>query len=228
MPEVKSNLNGKILSAVIDFDFIVNTDLGLIRLIREKYQDDRAFKLDILNKSDREILSLLYSCTNPNPLYIISTEKNIQDIDKLYSSFIKDYKKEILLRSTAEYNTVIFIQMALKSEANLGVNLSFYCKDSDEINELESHFGKLKILTQNDRSSIPSRDSYYVKDYKFFTNLHLENKIIHKVIYTSPREYNIKYFESVSNQLTSTNVFILMGKDYREKKSNGNEKSDDK
>ena len=82
MPEIKTNLNGKILAPLIDFDFIVNTELGLIRFIREQYQDDRAFKLDILNKSDREILSLLYSRLNYNPLSIISTDNNSKNIAK--------------------------------------------------------------------------------------------------------------------------------------------------
>jgi len=79
------NLNGRTVNSVIDFDLIVNTDIGLIRFIRENYKDPRAFRLDILEKSDREILSLLSSRENINPLSVISTEENMHDIDGLYT-----------------------------------------------------------------------------------------------------------------------------------------------
>ena len=72
--------NGKTLHTLLDFDFIVNTELGLIRLIREEYRDSRAFNMDIVDKSDREILSLLSSRKNSNPLSIISTDENFDDI----------------------------------------------------------------------------------------------------------------------------------------------------
>ena len=93
MESAGNNLNGRVLNAVIDFDFIVNTELGLVRFIRDNFQDDRVFDLDVLNKSDREILSLLCSRDNPNPLSIISTQENMRDIDPLYNSFFINYKK---------------------------------------------------------------------------------------------------------------------------------------
>ena len=217
MPEIKSNLNGKILAPLIDFDFIVNTELGLIRLIREQYQDDRAFKLEILNKSDREILSLLYSRSNYNPLSIISTESNMDNIDKLYKSFFNEFKKEILLRSVSEYSIIMFIKMALSSESSLGINISITCRDDIEREEIESHFERPKTLERREITSILSKDAYYVKDYKFFEDLKLEEKITHKKIYTTSRKYNMDYFENVTNILTSTNAFVLIGNNYREK-----------
>ena len=83
MESAGNNLNGRVLNAVIDFDFIVNTELGLVRFIRDNFQDDRVFDLDVLNKSDREILSLLCSRKNPNALSIISRRENMWGIDPL-------------------------------------------------------------------------------------------------------------------------------------------------
>ena len=50
------NLNGRVVTSVIDFDLIVNTDIGLIKFIQDSYQDNRVFKLEDINRSDREIL----------------------------------------------------------------------------------------------------------------------------------------------------------------------------
>ena len=58
------------------------------------------------------------------------------------------------------------------------------------------------------------KDIYYIKDYRFFTDLNLQDKISRKKIYFSPRQYNIDYFENMVNSLTSRNVFAKFGKDY--------------
>lgn len=216
MPQV-SNLNGKVLNPLIDFNFILDTEIGLIRLIREQFQDDRAFKLDILNKSDRAILSLLYSRKDPNPLSVISTEDNIEHIDALYKSFMDNCKEEIIQRSVAENQIMSFVTMAINSEANFGLNITLVCADELEKKELSSHFNKPKIITYEDRDIILTKDIYYVKDFKFFTQNKLEKKIRRRKIYMKPYQYNIDYFENITNPLTSRNVFMLMGKDNREK-----------
>lgn len=208
-----NNLNGKVLQALIDFDLIVNTDVGLIRFIREKFQDDRAFILDILNKSDREILSLLYSRKNPNPLSIISTEANMSDIDELYNSFFDKYKKEIIRRSVSEQNIIDFVKLVIASGQNFGVNGYIAVNDELEENEIYSHFSRIGIVKKSNKSSIINKEPYYVKDFRFFKGI--EDKVINTRIYVAPYQYNIDYLESVDNLLTSMNQYILFGKDHR-------------
>ena len=215
MAKVSNDLNGRVITALIDFDLVVNTELGLIRLVREKFQDERAFKLEILNRSDKEILSLLFSRKNPNPLSIISTEENLSDIDKLYNSFFESYKKEIINRANSDAHIFKFAKYVVSSSANLGVNAFFAVNDDIERSSLVEHFGSMtKTIIKNEGKSIIGRDVYYIKDYRFFTNCNLQDKISGKKIYMSPRQYNRDYFENVTNNLTSRNVFILFGKNY--------------
>ncbi len=209
-----NNLNGKTLNAIIDFDFIVNSELGLIRFIKSKYQDPRAFKLDILNKSDRDILSLLYSRNNYNPLSIISTEENMNDIDSLYNSFFENYKREIIDLSIAESSIVQFVRLTIQARSNYGINLSIAIKDDLEINEIRSHFnGFNSCIEKSEVNTIKARNPLYVKDYKFFIDNGID-EISDKNIYTSPRKYNIDYFVNTDSVLTRNNKFMLMGKDY--------------
>lgn len=214
------NLNGKVLVPVIDFNFVVNTDIGLIRFIRKNFQDDRAFKLDILNKSDRDILSLLYSRKNINPLSIISTEDNIEDIDGLYKSFLENYKKDIINHSTVSKNIDTFVKMVGESGMNLGV--SPYITFSDEL-EKEEFSKKYKGFSyvKKTKSNVSDKDPYYIKDYSFFTDIGFES-VKHKKIYMLPLQYSIDYFENVSNNLTSRNVYTLIGTDYRVQNQGGN------
>lgn len=214
----EKHLNGRTLNAVIDFDLIVNTELGLIRFIRENYQDAKAFNLETLNKSDKEILSLLFSRKNENPLSIISTEENLGDIDKLYDSFFENYKQDIIDHSNSDSTIFKFVNYVVHSSSNFGVNAFIATTDDIESKSITSHFGiKARTIQKLDAGNITTKDMYYIKDYRFFTKINLEDKIAGKKIYMSPRQYNIDYFENVVNSLTSRNVFILFGKDYSHK-----------
>lgn len=226
MAKVSNNLNGRVITALIDFDLVVNTELGLIRFVREKFQDERAFKLEVLNRSDKEILSLLFSRKNPNPLSIISTEENLPDIDKLYDSFFKSYKKEIIDRANSDAHIFKFAKYVVTSSSNLGVNAFFAVDDDLERSSLVEHFGSMtKTIEKSIPKNLLSRDVYYIKDYRFFTDRNLQDKIAGKKIYMSPRQYNKDYFEDVTNSLTSRNVFILFGKDYANQGGPKNEPS---
>lgn len=227
MANTSNNLNGRVITALIDFDLVVNTELGLIRLVREKFQDERAFKLEVLNRSDKEILSLLFSRKNPNPLSIISTEENLSDIDKLYDSFFQSYKKDIIQRSNSDSHIFKFAKYVVSSSANLGVNAFFAVSDDQERQSLIDHFGSMtKTIMKEDKNSLLGRDVYYIRDYRFFTDHNLQDKISRKKIYMSPRQFNLDYFEDVTNSLTSRNVFILFGKNYVNQGGTTNEPSE--
>ena len=216
-PTYSNNLNGKVLNAVIDFDFIVNTDMGLIRFIKNKYQDPKAFKLDILNKSDRELLSLLYLRENPNPLSIISVEENMNNIDALYNSFFEEYKQKIIDVSTAEKKIVSFVNMVLVAKSNFGINPSIAVRDDIEKEEIRKHFNFSIFTDKKDIISIKTKDPFYIKDYRFFTDNGINaDDIINRKIYTSPTKYNMNYIANPKSKFSTYNEFILMGKDYSE------------
>lgn len=224
MPNI-GNLNGKILSVLIDFNFLIDIDIGLIRFIREEFQDSRAFKLDILNKSDREILSLLYSRINWNPLSIISTNENLSDIDELYKSFIDTYKDEILHRSITYKDINEFIGLVFSNVNKFGINPIIYTRDDLEKREINRFFDINK--TTNDIKLLSSKEVFYVKDYIFFTENNLTN-LTRKKIYISPRRYNVEYLQNSNTNLSKYNDFISIGRDYSKRENkDGSTKSND-
>ena len=203
-------LNGKKLNILIDFEFIVNTELGLIRFIKHFFRDERAFKINTLNKSDREILSLLYSRKNRNPLSIISTEENMENIDKLYDSFFENYKKEIIFCSVTEKAIFNFINSLIQNGTN---NVVFCIKDDIEKESLRSHFKRIpSFIDIKNKQEIETMDPFYVKDYTFFTDNNFNVK--GKNIYITNRKYSMEYFSDNSNSLTRTNNIVLIGKDF--------------
>lgn len=221
MPEGSSNLNGHVLSTIIDFDMIVNTDIGLIKFIQDSYQDNRVFKLEDINRSDREILSLLYSRKNPNPLSAFVNENYIEEIDSLYKSFFDSYKQEILDHSIIFSNIYKFVSMALANGTSLGINVAIAIRDGLEEQELDKHFNTSSLLNKDsDRSFIMQREAFYVNDYLFFGKN--REKTLHKKIYIAPMQYTLDFLEKDESKFVTQNQFILFGEDFRLKGENKN------
>ena len=202
--------NGKTLHTLIDFDFIVNTELGLIRLIKEQYRDSRAFKLDILDKSDRSILSLLSSRTNSNPLSIISTEENMEDIDELYKSFIDTKYLDIIGHSVSSRKISTFVNMLIvvgdgKSGSDTVIHVH---------NDIQEKFIKTAFDIRGeklDTSEILSfKDPLYVKDYTYFFEDKFLQLVSYKNIYLFDRKYNVDYISNNNSILTKNNKFVTM------------------
>ena len=201
---MSNNLNGRMMNALIDFSFIVNTDIGLIRFIRDQFADERAFNLNTLSKSDREILSLLSCRNNWNPLSIISVENNLSNIDKLYNSFFRDYKKEIINLSITKNNIYDFANTMILAGSGNGFHTKIFVEDDYEKQFISKHFKRVIYINRKDRDTIQSMDPYYVKDYRFFVE-HKFN-ISGKNIYVYNYPYNIEFFKNQESKLTRTNA----------------------
>lgn len=212
------SLNRQSIFPVIDFNFALNTDLGLIRYIRSNYQDERAFRLDVLNRSDRELLSLLSSRINSNPLSIISTDDNMRNIDLLYESFVNNAYNDMINLSSYDIPTRDFIQLIMKCGMNV-IGSTPIITVSNEIEQLAiSKFCNCKVsdIVYADTQILLSKDVFYVKDYMFFTKYNLCDKLAGKTIYIQPLQYSLNYFESEPGKfLTLNNKIILFGTDHR-------------
>ena len=209
-------MEGKKLSALIDYDFIVNTEFGLIRFIREFYQDEDFFDLDVLNKSDREILSLLYSRSNYNPLSIICRNSNTDFLSQLYDGFFDEYKKEIIGASITSTSIVNFIKMMLTSSVS---NVSICVRDDIEEDNIKAYFKRCNTIRRNNVSYIKTFDVFYVKDYKFFTDNEYRPK--GKNIYLTNRKYNLLFLQNGNNYFYNNSVTIVGKYHYKGEKTNG-------
>ena len=202
--------NGKTLHAVIDFDFIVNTELGLIRLIKEEYRDSRAFKLDILDKSDRSILSLLSSRNNHNPLSIISTEENMNDIDELYKNFIDTKYLDIIGHSVSSKKIVTFMNMMIiVGKGNSGSDTVIQVH-----NDIQEKFIKTAFNIKGEKIDaseiLDGKDPIYVKDYTYFLENPFLQLVSYKNVYLFDRKYNIDYISNTNSILTKNNKFTTI------------------
>ena len=64
------------LDILIPFDLLVDTDVGIVSLVTEKYNDTRYFntdRMEVEGDEDNKIYSFLFQYRNePNPLFLIT------------------------------------------------------------------------------------------------------------------------------------------------------------
>lgn len=80
---------------LIPIDLMIDMDFGLIKLVQEEYRAD-IFDKNVLDSDDNTIKQLLVRRTNPNPLSILTDNK---DIDEYYNQFLDERYIDIYRRS---------------------------------------------------------------------------------------------------------------------------------
>ena len=91
--------NGKSFP-VFKFDQIIDTDIGLLKLIEDKYNDKSTFYWSLVEAPIKFKIGLLYDRKHPNPLTVIAKERdNIELLDDYYQQFMTEEYVYILKKS---------------------------------------------------------------------------------------------------------------------------------
>ena len=157
-----------ILNPIIPFDLIVDTDIGLIKMIDKRYHNTDTFYSSLLSAPIKNLTYLLYNREDKNPLSVIMKENNKELMDSYLNEFMEKEYKNILENSTIT-NMYNFISLCTTSDGN--VNPTILCKNEMERDylldldrELFSKYniiiGKLEWLPLN------GYDPIYVKYYE--------------------------------------------------------------
>ena len=206
---------------LIDFECYVDTEVGLIRLINDKYRDGNVFNIDKLNDIRQIILSLI-DRKDINPLSIISKD-NVSEDDLLdyYIEFMTEEYDEILKRSvTTELKTLINL---LKSEPS--INVTFLCETEieEELLRKDRDLDRCKILVK-ERDEI-NFSNYFTFIFKYITN-YIDTLVLpYKTYYFSryrvnfDEQFNLNYPDIVDKIIYtggSIEIIDLYNKSYLE------------
>lgn len=147
---------------VLDFNCYMDTEIGLIRLIKEKYLDDRVFNTDLLNSDMRKIILLLYNRKEKNPLYLFAKDGvSKEDLDDYYREFMDLEYSSVLSRSVStEIKTLLEL---FKTEPS--IHVTFLCKSQKEKNILvqEKFLRGFRFVLESDNVDFSQYSSFYFK-----------------------------------------------------------------
>lgn len=149
---------------LVDFDIVIDTDLGLINLMKKEYNNTDFVLSYINNMKDKVIIEQLLQRKNKNPLSIVIKQEYMDSIDNLYKEFLETDYDNIL-----KYSKVTDIMNLMNAYINTGsVHVEIICKNKSEeqlINNL--NLPQLKVTVENDKSKIDISvyDTIFIKDY---------------------------------------------------------------
>ena len=177
---------------LVEADMLVDTEFGLIRLIRDKYANEDFFFKDILNLDSKLLKGVLMERTMFNPLQVAFKDESLTDyMDAFYTQFMEQEYEEILKRSCLT-NIVNLVKMGIDTEGI--VKFCILCKNkmqkdfmthvmSDCLPSLFSI-----VIDDKDTFDVSPYSAIFVKDIRNlvrYANLH------GKVIYLANMMYNL-------------------------------------
>ncbi len=192
------------MDILIPFDLLVDTDIGVLKVIERDYNDDRYFNIDRIKDNDYNDLDdntfyfLLTYRNYINPLYLITDEKMLskEDIDDLYNQLLKEKYIDILQlsKTTAIYNIFHYGMMHNENPFKLTV----LCKNELDVEYLKEINFKCKTIIINNKNDLyklnmNEYEHIYVKNIE---DLSYFNKMEMKNIYIANYRFNTKYTEN--------------------------------
>lgn len=160
------------VTSTVPFDMIIDTDLGLWKLIQDQYPNDNFFYQGMIYERDLNFMKyIMVIRKDKNPLKSILKPDYIKNADSLYYQFMKEKYDDILSLST---NTGIYDLICRSKSVNDVLKFTVLCKSQKEVDEVRRRFKKhdidIKTILYNDLSEIDisSYGSIYIKDINDF------------------------------------------------------------
>jgi len=199
----KASLRSELL---IDFNCIVDTEIGMINLIKEKYLDDRIFNKDLINGSLDSIILSLIERKDVNPLYLFANSgTNKKDLDDYYKEFMTVEYVNVLNRSIVTgLRNLIYL---FRTEP--GIHVTFLCESNIEkqlLLQIED-FDKCSIVLYNQKDIDFSQYTAYY--FKYITDQVLNFLYEYKTYYFSKNSLN---FDNDSNLIRSDIINKIIAK----------------
>ena len=150
---------------LISFNAIVDTDVGITRLILEQYLNPQVFDPRYFQRDFVEIIGELYRRKESNPLYLFARDTQDKDtLDTYYREFLKEKEKEILERSIT--TEVINMIDNFNSTLEIQTTIVYYTLEQKRILDEEP------ILSKNPKvyyKSLTKKEKEYYSQFFFKT-----------------------------------------------------------
>ena len=178
---------------IFKFDQIVDIEVGLLKLINDRYHDTNTFYWSIMDAPTKVQLWLLYNRTRKNPLTVVAKDRDNKELmDSYYEEFLEKEYVYILKNSivTNLYNAIkTFIGIK-------GITPMIVCKNTMEANYLKKidneTFSKCTIIEESDyaKAITSINDVIYLKSIDEI--IPILAKTQYKNIYLAGYRYNFE------------------------------------
>lgn len=178
---------------LVEFEFVVDLDLAIFRMIKDKYSNSEYVDQDIISMTNeyKVIYKLLYR-ERINPLEYIMPGV---DTSKLYDELTTTEEEELLKYATP-YDTFFLMITFLNSASSVGITI--WCKNQLESDYIKSRNPNLNTIIIPERFMIDI-DKYTAIYMKYFNKAVEYKNLYGKYIYITTAKYN---FEEDKNAIS--------------------------
>lgn len=206
----EGNISG-ILTPLIPFNCLYDTDFGLLSLIYEEYLDPSIFDIEWFRKNHiiKDMVNSIYSRSTSNPLFLCLKDKDEKLANELYTQFMSEKYEDILNRSMLTgMEDLIFL---LKSSGEATPTIVYRNKKEFELMKSNSALSKIQKTTVKD--AIKNMDIYQQFYFKSFQDVYLSelissDKLNTKTIYIARYPFNMDESNTTDNEI----ITLLMMK----------------
>lgn len=198
--------NTYFLDILIPFDLLVDTDIGAVRLVTEKYNDHRYFDTSRLSNTDEGIYKFLFTYRlRQNPLFLITRvdlklgQENI--IDDIYKELMEKEYVEVLRHSFTTSLYSIFLAGTYSDQNPFRITV--ICKNELDVQYLKEIKFKCSTVICKDSSEYTNIE---IDKYKYIYVKYIENALDFrymdkKVIYVANYRFNKEFaYDKENNQ----------------------------
>lgn len=177
-----------LIDVLVPFNLLVDTDMGLLKLLEYDYDNHDFFYPGILHTSEINQQYALLTRTDPNPITAVLQVEDKELADDLYSQFMEKEYDQILQLSC---NTAVSnLAVVLKNNMDQVIRITVLCNSKKEEDVLiKRNIGVFKTVIGNFSTvDISEYGSIYIKNV---TDLDKYKEVVNKNIYVANYGFNI-------------------------------------
>ena len=173
------------ITSTVPFDMVIDTDIGLWKLIQYQFSNDKFFYPGLLYERDLNFMKwMMVTRENKNPLTVLLQDDYMDNADKLYNQFMDEEYDNILEQSVT---TGIYDMICRSKGVNDVLRFTVLCRSEKESEyvkkKLKKHNVDIKTIVYDDLKNvdISSFGSIYIKninDFYLYDKVHGKNVII--------------------------------------------------
>ena len=198
---------GNTYSPLIPFNCLFDVDVGLIKVIRQDYRGGGIFDIDLIDRlchRRKDLIYHLYTRKNPNPLYELMLEPDINVANELYQEF----KEKIYDRMLDNCVYTGIMELCDKFSDIPEIHAAICYNDPLELevlNNFSDSLERVNLISNEELKKDRSKYSqYFIKYIEGEYALSLMQFLDHKSIYVLKYMFNFEQKEDGLDIIRST------------------------
>lgn len=174
----------KVHKLLVEFEFIVDLDMALFKLIKDNYNNPDFVNQSIINQAnEKKIIEMMLNRDHINPLELFIYGESTN----LYNDFISNHLDELLKYAKAYDTFGLFITYLKYTNSNITV----LCDNKQQENYIKSLNNKLNtIISTRENIVLMNYDAIYIKYYPYAVKYN--DTLKGKTIYIANAKYNME------------------------------------